>query len=220
VLPRTIVYDAALTVTLPVQVSVASAINALAHCVDSLWAPRADPINRALALDAVRALNQGLPELIAAPGALAAREQVLYASYLAGAAFASAGSGLHHKICHVLGGRYDLPHAETHSVLLPYVLAFNAPAVPGQERMLAAAFGADTALAGLEKLRAAVAAPRALRDYGLGEYELVDAANAILPTVPAGNPRAVTADALVELLRAAWEGADPVTMRFVGELEL
>jgi len=209
VLPRTIVYDAALTLTLPVETSVASALNALAHCVDSLWAPHADPINRALALDAVRALNRGLPELVAAPGALAGREQVLYASYLAGVAFASAGAGLHHQICHVLGGRFNLPHAETHAVVLPYVLAFNGPALPDEEGMLASAFGADTALEGLERLRAAVAAPRALRDHGLDEGDLVDAANALMSAVPAGNPRPVTRETLLSLLRAAWEGADP-----------
>jgi maleylacetate reductase len=217
VLPRTIVYDPVLTLGLPVETSVASALNALAHCVDALWASKADPINRALALDAVRALNTGLPELIAAPEALGGREQVLYASYLAAAAFASAGSGLHHKICHVLGGRYNLPHAETHAVVLPYVLAFNAPAAVEEERMLASAFGTDTALEGLERLRAAVDAPRALRDYGMAERDLVDAAGAVLPVVPASNPRAVSVEALVALLRAAWEGADPATVRFVGE---
>jgi maleylacetate reductase len=218
VLPRTIVYDPVLTLDLPVETSVASALNALAHCVDSLWAPKADPINRALALDAVRALNTGLPELVAAPRALDGRDQVLYAAYLAGVAFASAGSGLHHKICHVLGGRYDLPHAETHAIVLPYVLAFNGPAVPKEERLLASAFGADTAAEGLERLRASVSAPRALRDYGLAEDDLAEAADAVLAAVPAVNPRAVSAEAIVTLLRAAWEGADPATMRFAGEV--
>jgi maleylacetate reductase len=219
VLPRTVVYDPELTLGLPVAISVASGLNALAHCIDALWAQRADPINRALALDAVRALDQGLPAVVARPGDLDGREQLLYASYLAGAAFASAGSGLHHKICHVLGGMYDLPHAETHAVVLPYVLAFNGPAALDEERMLAAAFGADTAVAGLERLRTSVGAPRALRDYGLAEADLVDAAKAILPAVPAGNPRIVTVESLVALLRAAWEGADPGNVLFVGDVD-
>jgi alcohol dehydrogenase class IV len=219
VLPRTVVYDPALTLELPIETSVASAMNALAHCVDSLWAPKADPINRALALDAVRAMNTGLPGLVADPEGLDGREQVLYAAYLAGVAFASAGSGLHHKICHVLGGRYNLPHAETHAIVLPYVLAFNGPAVPDEERLLASALEADTAVAGLERLREVVSAPRALRDYGLAEEDLADAADAVLAAVPAVNPRPVGAEDVRTLLRAVWEGAAPATIRFVGEVD-
>ncbi len=149
VLPRAVVYDATLMLGLPVPTSVASGLNALAHCVDSMWAPRSDPIDQALALEGVRALNEGLPRVVAEPLALAGREQMLYGAYLSAVAFASAGSGLHHKICHVLGGMFDLPHAETHAVVLPYVLALNAPAVPDLDARMATAFGADSALAGL-----------------------------------------------------------------------
>ena len=92
--------------------------------------PRTDPIDQALALEGIRALRAGLPRVVADPMELAGREQTLYGAYLSAVAFASAGSGLHHKICHVLGGMFDLPHAETHAVVLPYVLALNAPAVP------------------------------------------------------------------------------------------
>ena len=111
VLPTSIVYDADLTLTLPVDLSVASGLNALAHCVDSLWAPRADPINQALALEGARALADGLPVVVGHPRDTAGRDQALYGAYLAAVAFASAGSGLHHKICHVLGGAFNLPHA-------------------------------------------------------------------------------------------------------------
>ena len=127
-------------------------------------------------------------------------------------AFASAGTGLHHKICHVLGGAYNLPHAQTHAVVLPYVLAFDGPAMPEAQRRIAAALGAERADDGLAELRRELAAPRALRDYGFAEADIPAAAEAILPAVPPGNPRPVTAGDLRRLLRAAWQGADPGIM--------
>jgi maleylacetate reductase len=209
VLPRAIVYDASLMLTLPVGTSVASGLNALAHCVDSMWAPRADPIDRAIASEGVRALRIGLPQVVASPRGLEGREYALYGAYLSAVAFASAGSGLHHKICHVLGGRYDLPHAQTHAVVLPHVLAFNAPNAPEAEQRIAAAFHARTAVEGLQKLRAELDAPKALRDYGLRAADIPDAVEAILPAVPTGNPTPVTRHNLARLLHAAWEGTDP-----------
>lgn len=212
VVPRSIIYDAALTLTLPVPMSVASGLNALAHCVDAMWGPRADPIDRALAGEGIRALATGLPAVVADPAGLPGREQALYGAYLAATAFSSAGSGLHHKICHVLGGAYELPHAQTHAVVLPYVLAFNTPAAREAEQRIAAAFGAASALEGLQRLRSAVHAPRALRDYGFDEADIDGIMPAILEVVPRSNPRPVTAGALRRLLQAAWQGANPLTM--------
>ena len=209
VLPRAIVYDASLMLTLPVAMSVASGLNALAHCVDSMWAPRTDPIDRAFAGEGIRALGIGLPKVVEDPQGLEGREYALYGAYLSAVAFASAGSGLHHKICHVLGGRYDLPHAQTHAVVLPHVLAFNAPNAPEAEQRIAAAFQARTAVEGLRTLRAELDAPTALRDYGLKESDIPDAVEAILPAVPPDNPTPVDSHNLARLLHAAWEGADP-----------
>ena len=224
VLPRVIVYDAELTLSLPVDLSVASGLNALAHCVDSMWAPSADPVNAALAAEGIRALRAGLPRIVNDPLDLGGRENALYAAYLSAAAFASAGSGLHHKICHVLGGRYNLPHAQTHATVLPYVLAFNGPATPEAEQRIAAAFGAAgssepgtgkySALAGLDALRQELDAPRSLADYGFTEDLIGEAAEAILPSVPASNPRPVTAENLRTLLRAAWSGVVPENVAF------
>ncbi|WP_110208314.1 maleylacetate reductase [Nocardioides daejeonensis] len=209
VLPRAVVYDATLTLSLSVEMSIASGLNALAHCIDSLWAPKADPINAAFAAEGVRALNTGLPQVADAPTGLAGREQTLYGAYLAAAAFASAGSGLHHKICHVLGGMYNLPHAQTHAVVLPQVVALNAPGDDDAERRLAASFASESALAGLMALRNQVKAPGALRDFGLKASQIADAVQAILPVVPTTNPTPVTSENLTALLRAAWEGSEP-----------
>ncbi len=209
VLPRAVVYDASLMLGLQVTTSVASGLNALAHCVDSLWAPRTDPIDQALALEGIRALTAGLPRVVADPGGLAGREQTLYGAYLAAVAFASAGSGLHHKICHVLGGMFNLPHAETHAVVLPHVLALNAPAVPDLAARMAEAFRAGTATAGLERVRAETHAPRALRDLGLAEGDLLRAVPPIVEAAPPSNPVPVTAEVVEALLRAAYDGGDP-----------
>ncbi len=214
VLPRVIVYDAELTLSLPVAMSVASGLNALAHCIDSMWAPAADPVNAALAAEGIRALRAGLPRIVNDPMDLDGRENALYAAYLSATAFASAGSGLHHKICHVLGGRYNLPHAQTHATVLPYVLAFNGPAAPEAEQRIAAAFTAGSALAGLDALRRELDAPRALADIGFTEDQIDEAAEAILPSVPASNPRPVTAADLRALLRAAWSGSAPENAPF------
>lgn len=208
VLPRSIVYDASLLTSLPAGLGVASGLNALAHGIDSMWGPRADPIDRALAGEGIRGLATGLPRVAREPESVEGIEQTLYGAYLAAVAFASAGSGLHHKICHVLGGMFKLPHAQTHAVVLPRVLAFNAPSQPEAERRIAVAFGSPTAVQGLAALRAAVDAPRALKDYGMPEGGISRAVPPILAALPASNPTPVTEQNLTALLRAAWEG-DP-----------
>lgn len=209
VLPRCVIYDAELTVSLPVELSVASGLNALAHCVDSMWSTNSDPIDRAMAEEAIRAMALGLPRVVDDPGDLSGREQTLYAAHLAAAAFSCAGSGLHHKICHVLGGRYNLPHAETHAIVLPYVLALNAPYCEEAEVRVARAFEAATAVEGLRAFRERVRAPRALRDHGLTEDKIADAARAVAAVVPKDNPAPVTTDDLERMLRAAWAGTEP-----------
>ena len=213
VLPRVVVYDASLLAGLPVELGVASGLNALAHCVDSMWGPRADPIDKALAGEGIRALAAGLPAMVADPSDVESRERALYGAYLAGGVFASAGSGLHHKICHVLGGMFDLPHAQTHAVVLPHVLALNAPNAPEAERRMGAAFTAGLgvgvgAVEGLRVLRERVDAPRALRDYGMPEAGIVRAVAPIVAAAPVSNPTPVDQENVTALLRAAWSGRE------------
>ncbi|MEU5041623.1 MULTISPECIES: maleylacetate reductase [Streptomyces] len=214
VLPASVVYDASLLTTLPGEMTVASGLNAMAHCVDSMWGPRADPIDRALAQEGIRALATGLPAVADDSTSTEGIEQTLYGAYLAAVAFASAGSGMHHKICHVLGGMFNLPHAQTHAVVLPYVLAFNAPHAPEAEARIAQALGTvfstRTASAGLAALRQALDAPRALRDYGMPEDGIAKALGPIIKAIPANNPTPVTYSNLTALLHAAWAG-DPIS---------
>jgi alcohol dehydrogenase class IV len=209
VLPRTVIYDAMLTVSLPVEMSTRSGMNAVAHCVDSLWAPRADPINRALAFEGLAALDSAIRGIVTAPADLAAREQALYGTYLAAVAFASAGSGLHHKICHVLGGLFDLPHAATHAVVLPHVVAFNEPGASELVRRVDAVLGAGSGSGGLAGLWRAARAPESLRELGMPHEGIRRAATMITDLIPPRNPRTVTAEDLERLLTAAWAGERP-----------
>ncbi|MGH3067167.1 MAG: iron-containing alcohol dehydrogenase [Streptosporangiaceae bacterium] len=220
VLPRLVIYDPELTVSLPGPVSAASGLNAMAHCVEAFWAPGRNPVSALAAGEAIRVLAAALPAVLGDGADTGARGDLLYGAYLAGTAFAETGSGLHHKICHILGGRYDLPHAQTHAIMLPYVLAFNAPGAPDAARQIGRALAAGGELArgelqstdpaaALQRLAGQLGLPRGLREIGLREEQIAEAARLIEPLVPASNPVAADAAALQALLRRAWAG-DPV----------
>lgn len=206
VLPVAVIYDSHLTLTLPVGLSVASGLNGLAHCVDALWAPRANPINAALATEGARALAEGLPMIAGDPQGIEGRDLALYGAYLSAVSFASAGSGLHHKLCHILGGTFGLPHALTHAVVLPHVVRFNAPHAPAAEKRLAAAFGATSAGEGLKRLYELLDAPRSLAALGFTAAGIPEVVAQALAAVPADNPREVTRENLTRLLEDALDG--------------
>jgi maleylacetate reductase len=212
VLPRVVVYDPDLTVTLPPAITGPSAMNAIAHCVEAFYAPGANPITDLVAEEGIRALAGGVPVAVQRPEDPGGRSETLYGAYLAGAAFAVAGSGLHHKVCHVLGGAYDLPHADLHTVVLPQVVAFQAPAMPDVMRRVARALGergARGAAAGLHDLALAIGAPTALREIGMREEDLDEAVGLVLEKVPADNPRPVSQQDVERLLRDAFTGRRP-----------
>jgi maleylacetate reductase len=208
VLPRLVVYDPELTFSLPVGLSAVSGLNALAHCVEAFWAPGRNPITALLAEEGIRALAEGLPGVVDRPEDPAARSRALYGAYLSGASFAVAGSGLHHKICHVLGGTFDLPHAETHAVVLPHVLAFNEPALGDAAGPIARAFGSATPLAGLLALGRSVGAPRSLSELGMPKDGVERAAALVGAKLPFDNPRPVSTGDVLSLLENAWEGRE------------
>src|SRR5882757_964054 len=139
VLPRVIVYDPDLTLALPAAVSASSAMNAMAHCVEGLWVPDRTPYLEALATDAARRFGAYLPRVIADGNDREARGECLIAAWLAGVVLA-AGTGLQHKLAHVLGG-LGLPHAEAHAIILPHVTRFNLAAAPDARARLAQALG-------------------------------------------------------------------------------
>lgn len=210
VLPVSVIYDSHLTLSLPIDLTVASGLNAIAHCIDSMWAPRTNPINQALAAEGIRALATGLPGVIAEPGGIDGRDQCLYGAYLSAVAFASAGSGMHHKICHVLGGTYNLPHAQTHAAVLPRVLEYNAQKAPHASERIAAALDAEEPAAGLWDLYTRIDAPTALRDFGFQEDNIPEAASIALKSIPDSNPRPVDQESIEQLLHDAWSGTAPI----------
>ncbi len=205
--PRAVIYDPELTVSLPPGLTAASGLNALAHCAEAFWAPGRNPVTALAAAEGIRVLAQALPLAVKDGTDLAARGDVLYGAYLAGTAFGTAGSGLHHKICHVLGGRYGLPHAQTHAIVLPYVLAVNLPGAPDAAARIGRALDTADPAAAVQALAAGLGLPGGLRDIGLREDQLEEAARLIEPAVPADNPVPVGAAELRTLLRAAWAGA-------------
>ncbi|MEV7085142.1 maleylacetate reductase and hydroxyquinol 1,2-dioxygenase domain-containing protein [Streptomyces sp. NPDC093085] len=208
ILPGTVLYDVELTLGLPVATSVTSGVNALAHAVEALYAPNPDPVTEQLALRAVALLGRALPAIAADPADLTARSEALEAAWLAGRALAGGGMGLHHRLCHVLGGSFGLPHAATHTVVLPHVMAYNAPAAPEAMRRIAGALGAADAPTAVYDLVASVGGPRALRDLGLPEDGLGRAA-ALAGAAPYPNPREVTAEGVTGVLGEAWAGRRP-----------
>ncbi|KAF0845327.1 maleylacetate reductase [Nocardia caishijiensis] len=210
VLPKTVVYDAELTVTLPVDLSVASGLNAVAHCVEAFWAPRRSPVASAMAEDGIRHLVAGLTTVTGDPTGPVGRGELLLGAYLAGSAFAVAGSGLHHKICHVLGGAFDLPHAQTHAIVLPHVLAYNAPHATEACARIARALGRTDIVTALRELGAGLGVPPDLRALGLNESDIDTVLAEIVAIAPPDNPTPVTEEGLRTILHAAWAGTDPM----------
>lgn len=208
VLPKTVVYDPELTFGLPPLVTAASGLNAVAHCLEALWAPGASPLSGPLALDGARALCEAVPAAIAEPLDPKIRTRALVGACQAGMALATAGTGLHHRLCHVLGGRYDLPHAETHAALLPHVVAFNEPALGGLAARMAIAVGAGRASCGLYDLAVRMGLCMELSELGMPE-PAIDQVAAEVAGDPPPNPRTIDEAGLRSLLRAAWEGDGP-----------
>ncbi|MFM9589282.1 maleylacetate reductase and hydroxyquinol 1,2-dioxygenase domain-containing protein [Streptomyces scabiei] len=208
ILPETVVYDVELTLALPVAMSVTSGINALAHAVEALYSPDATPVTDAMALEAVAAIARCLPALHEDPSDTEARAELLQAAWLAGTCLGAVGMGLHHKLCHTLGGTFGLPHAETHTVVLPHAMAYNAPAAPEAMDRIARALGVPDAPTGVFDLIRRVGGPTSLRDLGMAESDL-DRAAEPATAQPYPNPRELTRDGLADLLRDAWQGRRP-----------
>ncbi|WP_326836645.1 maleylacetate reductase and hydroxyquinol 1,2-dioxygenase domain-containing protein [Amycolatopsis rhabdoformis] len=208
VLPEVVVYDVDLTLKLPVQVSLTSGINAMAHAVEALYSPDANPIVDQFALESIRLLAAALPRIAADPSDADARAQALRAAWLAGTCLGSVGMALHHKLCHTLGGSFDLPHSETHTVVLPYAMAYNTSGAPEAMRRIAEALGAPDAATGVYDLIASLPVPHSLGELGFTEDDIAKAAE-IATAKPYPNPREVTREGIEGLLRQAWAGTRP-----------
>lgn len=207
ILPEVVIYDPTLTLELSVAMSVTSGLNAMAHAVEGVYARDRNPVSSLMAVEGVRALRDALRVIVAHPGDLSARSDALYGSWLCGSVLGTVGMALHHKLCHTLGGSFDLPHAETHAIVLPHSAAYNAVAAAEALKPLADLFGGSIG-GGLYDFAKALGAPLALKDLGLKESQLDTAADLAVKN-PYWNPRPVERQAVRELLQRAWEGARP-----------
>ena len=206
--PEVVVYDVDLTLTLPLGLTVTSALNAIAHAMEGFYAPDRNPVTEALSRDAMVAFRDALPALALDPQDHEARAKALYAAWGCSLTLGQVSMALHHKLAHVLGGSFGLPHAETHAVLLPHTTAYNEPAVGDLLRPIADTFGQGSAGRGLWHFAKAAGAPLRLADLGLTEADL-DRATEIATRNPYANPRPVTRDGIRQLLQQAFDGQCP-----------
>ncbi|KAH6685498.1 putative maleylacetate reductase [Plectosphaerella plurivora] len=211
IFPGTVIYDVDLTLSLPVELSITSGVNAISHAVEALYSQTRNPITDLLAREGVAALAEALPVLRANdPATLkTARTKALYGSWLCGTCLGSVGMALHHKLCHTLGGTFGLPHAETHTIVLPHALAYNAPKVPEAMATLAAVLPGSEgdAVRGLNVLLNRLGVKRDLKSYGFREEDIPKAVDIALSN-PYWNPRPLERKALEGLMRRAWAGED------------
>ncbi|MGC4025552.1 MAG: maleylacetate reductase [Mesorhizobium sp.] len=206
--PEVIVYDAELVATLPVDMTVTSAMNAMAHAAEGLYARDRSPITSLMAVEGMRAFRDSLPRVISAPADPATRGETLYGAWLCGTVLGQVGMALHHKLCHTLGGSFDLPHAETHAVILPHAIAYNAVAVPELLAPVSELFGGGPPGLALWNFAKDAGSPLTLRELGMKEENLGRAAD-IATSNPYWNPRPIEREAILALLRAAWTGDAP-----------
>jgi maleylacetate reductase len=208
VLPRTVIYDAQLTLSLPVSLSMTSGLNAIAHSAEGLYAQDGNPIMALMAEEGIKALAAALPQIRSRPDDIEARTQAQYGAWLCGTVLGNVGMALHHKLCHTLGGTFNLPHAETHAVVLPHAIAYNAVAIPQALAALRRALGQDDPPRALFDLAARLGAPSSLSALGMPEDGIERAAQ-LATQNPYWNPRPVELGPITELLRRAWAGQTP-----------
>lgn len=209
ILPEVVIYDPDLTTGLPLGMTITSGLNAMAHAAEALYARDRNPVSTLMAREGLAAFQAALPALTEDPSDADARAEALYGAWLCGSVLGSVGMALHHKICHTLGGSFDTPHAETHAIMLPHTVGFNASAVADQLEPVTELFGTSPGV-GLFEFSRKIGAPQALRDLGLTETDL-DRASDIATENPYWNPRPIERETIRNLLQDAWEGARPAT---------
>ncbi|MBU0587578.1 MAG: maleylacetate reductase [Gammaproteobacteria bacterium] len=208
VLPHTVIYDPLLTLSLPIGMSVTSGINAIAHAAEGLYATDSNPIMDLMAEEGIAALGRALPAIKKRADNVEARAEALYGAWLCGTVLGNVGMALHHKLCHTLGGSFNLPHAETHTVVLPHALAYNAAAAPEAMQRIARALKASNGPQAVYDLAKHNGAPVALRVLGMQEADLDKACDIALQN-QYPNPRPLERVAIRQLLQDAFEGKRP-----------
>lgn len=208
--PKTIIYDPELTTSIPAKLTVTSGVNSIAHCVEGLYSESANPITSLLAEDGIKSLVQSLPKIVKNPNNLSARSDALYGAWLGGTVLGAVGMALHHKLCHTLGGTFKLPHAETHTVVLPHVIAYNAEYTPEANQALSRAFNVNSqnVATTLFDLIQSLGGPVSLESIGFKKEDIEKAAD-LATKNPYYNPRPINKEAIKDLLESAFYGRRP-----------
>lgn len=208
ILPETVLYDPDLTDGLPLALTIASGLNAMAHAAEGVYAQDGGPVFSLMAVEGLRAFKTALPALAADPTDKQARDLALYGAWLCGTVLGGVGMSLHHKLCHTLGGALNLPHAETHAILLPHTIGYIEETAPDAVAPVAELFGGKAG-AGLHAFARSLGAPMRLKDIGVQESSL-DALADLAASNPYWTPRPLERAAIRALLQRAWAGAPPV----------
>ncbi|SDB50781.1 maleylacetate reductase [Pseudomonas sp. NFACC23-1] len=208
VLPEVIIYDVELTLSLPAEMTVTSGLNAIAHAVEALYSKDANPLISMLAEQGIAAIACALPRIHLNPGDVEARSDALFGAWACGTCLGAVGMSIHHKLCHTLGGSFDLPHAQTHTVVLPHAVAYNAEAAPQAIARIARALGTENAAQGLFDLAKSLGVPTSLAQIGMKQSDVARATQ-IACASPYWNPRPIEPGAIGELLANAYAGNRP-----------
>ena len=209
ILPGTVIYDVDLTMTLPASLSATSGVNAIAHAVEALYSTKRNPILDMFALEGIKSLASALPIIVNDPHDRPAREKAQYGAWLCGVCLGSSTMSLHHKLCHTLGGSFNLPHAETHTIVLPHALAYNAPSIPEAMKKIASVLPESDGdgIQGLNVLLKKLGVKRALKEFGMREEDVKRAGElAVRNEYP--NPRVLERSKIEEVVRRCWAGEE------------
>jgi alcohol dehydrogenase class IV len=202
--PRTVIYDPELVASLPTHEAATTGMNGLAHCIEALYPAVPNPLARLMALEGIAAFAAGLRGITSRNDEVS-HSCALYGGFIGGLLVSMVGIGLHHRICHVLGGRFGVPHGESNSVILPHVTAFNAPALGEDASAIARAMDRNDAGVAMFEIAESLGVPRSLRELGLPKDQLDGVASEVLAK-PLHNPRPLTIEAVRRLLENAWQG--------------
>ena len=209
VLPKVVLYDPDLSVGLPPAVSIPSGINAIAHAAEALYAFDGNSVTSLMAEEGIRAMASALDTLRDDPRSRTAHWDAMYATWLCGSVLGQVSMGLHHKLCHTLGGSFDLPHAQTHAIMLPHTMAYNSEAATEAMEGLSRALGVGNGPQGLYDLLLRLGVPTALRQIGMPAGGLDQVAELAM-SAPYPNPRPLKHEGIRALLQRAFDGAPPV----------
>lgn len=211
VLPKAVLYDPELSYSLPVEVAGPSGINAMAHAVEGLYSADRNPIISMMAEESIWALGRSLPQIAAEPSNKVARSEALYGAWLASNVLGNVGMALHHKLCHTLGGSFNLPHGDVHKVILPYATYYNRDHAPEAMAAIGRALNANPQNAGgaIYKLSKKLPGPMSLAELGMNESDL-DKAATLASQNPYYNPRPIEGKDIRHILQMAFDGIEPI----------